>query len=225
MNLHVPWAAGGLVAYLAGPTVFLPDPLPIFARMKQICNRYGITGIAPLDNQIGLESEPLSQNLIERIVSADIELMDRADAGIFCLDGFRRSTEMDSGTAFELGYMRACKKPLVGWTTDRRHYPAKVADFFHSVFHLDLNHTSANTSGGSSGTMREPDGVLVHSEGCYQNAMIDFGIRGMGGAVAADPDWELAFGGAVAHLAAMPRHSDSAESPIRATLRAPLDDR
>ena len=32
MNRHVPWAATGLVAYLAGPTVFLPDPLPVFAR-------------------------------------------------------------------------------------------------------------------------------------------------------------------------------------------------
>ncbi len=225
MNPHVPWAATGLVAYLAGPTVFLPDPLPIFTRMKQICHQYGITGVAPLDNQMGLESQPLSQSLIERIVSADIELMDRVDAGIFCLDGFRRSTEMDAGTAFELGYMRACKKPLVGWTTDRRHYPTKVADFFDSVFHLDLDHTSANTSGGTSGTMRDPDGVLVHSEGCYQNAMIDFGIRGMGGEVVADPDWELAFAGAVAHLAAMPHHRDIAEFPIRATLRALPGDR
>ena len=225
MNLYLPWAANGLLAYLAGPTVFLQDPLPIFARMKQICREHGITGVAPLDNQNGLESEPLSENLIERIVTADIELMDRADAGIFCLDGFRRSTEMDSGTAFELGYMRACKKPIVGWTTDRRDYPTKVADFFDSVFHLNLNHTSAHTSGGTSGTMRDPDGVLVHSKGCYQNAMIDFGIRSMGGKVAANPDWELAFSGAVAHLAAMPRHRDSAESPIYATPQALLGDR
>jgi nucleoside 2-deoxyribosyltransferase len=225
MKLHVPWAATGLVAYLAGPTVFLPDPLPIFARMKQLCQQYGITGVTPLDNQMGLESEPLSQDLIERIVSADLELMDRADAGIFCLDGFRRSTEMDSGTAFELGYMRAGKKPLVGWTTDRRDYPTKVADFFDRVFHLELDATSANPSGGTSGTMRDPDGILVHSNGCYQNAMIDCGIRGMGGQVVADPDWELAFAGAVAHLAAMPHHRDSAGSPLRATLRVPPGDR
>ena len=213
MNPNAPWPPTGLVAYLAGPTVFLPDPLPIFARMKQICQQHGITGIAPLDNQMGLESEPLSQSLIERIVTADIELMDRVDAGIFCLDGFRRSTEMDSGTAFELGYMRACKKPLVGWTTDGRDYPTKVAGFFDTVFHLDLAPTSANTSGGTSGTLRDPDGVLVHSQGCCQNAMIDFGIRGMGGEVFADPDWELAFAGAVAHLAAMPHHRDLERRP------------
>jgi nucleoside 2-deoxyribosyltransferase len=225
MNLYVPWAANGPLAYLAGPTVFLPDPFPRFARMKQICHQHGITGIAPLDNQIGLESEPLSESLIERIVIADIELMDRADAGIFCLDGFRRSTEMDSGTAFELGYMRACKKRIVGWTTDRRDYPAKVADFFDSVFHLNLVHTSANTFGGTSGTMRDPDGVLVHSNGCYQNAMIDFGIRSMGGEVAANPDWELAFAGAVAHLASMPHHRDSAASPVHATRQDPPGDR
>lgn len=222
MNLQLPWAVAGRVAYLAGPTVFLPDPLPVFARMKQICLRYGITGVAPLDNQLGLEAEPLSQDLIERIVSADIELMDRADLGIFCLDGFRRSTEMDAGTAFELGYMRAGKKSLVGWTTDPRDYPTKVADFFDHIFHLDLRHTSANTSGGTSGTMRDPDGVLVHSSGCYQNAMIDYGIRGMGGAIVADPDWERAFAGAVAHLAARPLPTDRAE---RATLRVPPGDR
>ncbi len=116
--------------YLAGPMVFDPDPLTIFDRMKAICESCGVAGIAPLDGQIGLEGIPPGRDLLERIVRADIGLMERADAGVFCLDAFRRGTEMDAGTAFEVGYMKALGKPLAGWTRDVRTYPDKVAALF-----------------------------------------------------------------------------------------------
>jgi nucleoside 2-deoxyribosyltransferase len=38
--------------YLAGPTVFLPDPERIFDRMKAICRRHGLVGVSPLDSPI-----------------------------------------------------------------------------------------------------------------------------------------------------------------------------
>ncbi len=40
--------------------------------------------------------------------------MDTLDGGLFCLDPFRRSSEMDPRTAFEVGYMRALGKPMAG---------------------------------------------------------------------------------------------------------------
>lgn len=185
--------------YLAGPMVFYPDPEATFRRMKAICRRHGLTGVAPLDNQIGLEAIPPGRALLERIVAADIALMDTLDGGLFCLDPFRRSTEMDPGTAFEAGYMRALKKPLAGWTSDPRDYPAKVRDHVHATAGLPLTATTPGTTGGTSGTMRDPDGILVHSHDCLQNAMIHIGI----GAVFAHPDWEIAFDQAAAALAAM----------------------
>jgi nucleoside 2-deoxyribosyltransferase len=191
--------------YLAGPMVFLPEPGGIFARMKAICDGLGFTGITPLDNQTGLERLPPGPDLIERIVRADIELMRSVDAGVFCLDGFRRGPEMDAGTAFEIGYMHALGKPLAGWTADPRPYPRKVQDYFSEVFGLALTDTSPGPSGGTSGLTRDPDGMLVHSEGCAQNAMIHIGIELSGGLVAAHADWECAFTSAVARLADLPR--------------------
>lgn len=183
--------------YLAGPTVFEPDPEAIFARMKAICARHGLVGVSPLDNQIELQGVPPGRPLALAIVDADIALMHSVDAGIFCLDGFRRSPEMDPGTAFEIGTMHALGKPLAGWTRDVRLYPDRVAAYFGG----SLTATAPGAAGGMSGALRDPDGMLVHSEGCYQNAMTDMAIARSGGIVAADPDWAVAFEQAVRHLA------------------------
>jgi nucleoside 2-deoxyribosyltransferase len=189
--------------YLAGPMVFYPDPEPAFRRMREICRRHGLVGVSPLDNQMGLKGLAPDRDLLARIVQADVELMDRLDGGLFCLDGFRRSPEMDPGTAFEIGYMRALGKPIVGWTRDPRDYPAKVLDYFENTFGLRLLAAEPGAKGGSSGTMRDPDGILVHSQTCLQNAMIDIGIASAGGEVFAHPDWETAFAQAAAHMVGM----------------------
>jgi nucleoside 2-deoxyribosyltransferase len=164
--------------YLAGPTVFVP-----------------------LDAQAGLENVPPGRALVTRIVQADIALMHRADAGLFCLDGFRRGPEMDPGTAFEIGYMHAIGKKLSGWTRDTRDYPARVAAFFTDTFGLDLQAGTGGGTGARSGQLRDPDGILVHSEGCLQNAMTHVAIELSGGAVHADPNWHTAFDAAVRDLA------------------------
>ena len=187
--------------YLAGPMVFEPDPSAVFARMKAICASCGVTGVTPLDNQVGLETLLPGKPLLQRIVRADIALMDTLEAGVFCLDGFRRGPEMDAGTAFEIGYMKALGKPIAGWTCDPRPYPDKVAGFFRDVFRESLVRTRANPAGGTSGALRDPDGILVHSDGCVQNAMVHVGIELAGGDVVADPDWEVAFHGAITSIA------------------------
>jgi nucleoside 2-deoxyribosyltransferase len=181
--------------------VFLPDPAPIFAAMKRICARHGLDGVAPLDNQLDLAGLPSGRALVRRIVAADIDLMRQLDGGVFCLDGFRRGPEMDPGTAFEIGYMHALGKPLAGWTADPRDYPARVAGYFREVFGVALQSAPAGTLGATSGSLRDPDGILVHSESCHQNAMTEIAIERSGGRVFADPDWRAAFAAAIRHLA------------------------
>jgi nucleoside 2-deoxyribosyltransferase len=189
--------------YLAGPMVFYPDPGTIFTAMKRICAEHGVEGVAPLDNQVALAGMPTGRALVRSIVEADLELMRSLDAGIFCLDGFRRGPEMDPGTAFEIGYMHALGKPLAGWTSDPRDYPARVAGYFRDVFGLTLRPTPAGALGATSGSLRDPDGILVHSESCFQNAMTEIGIELSGGQVFADRDWSRAFAAAVRHVAGM----------------------
>ena len=186
--------------YLAGPTVFLPDAEDMFVAMKSILARYGLTGVAPIDNQIGLEQFPPGQELAEAIYLADEQLMLNADAAIFNTDPFRRGTEMDAGTAFEVGFCKAVGLPMTGWTTDERMYSDKVRDYMRSVYGQELKSTERNDKGGSSGALRDPDGVLVHSEGMYQNLMIDMAIMQSRGRTYADKDWKTAFSRAAEHL-------------------------
>lgn len=186
--------------YLAGPMVFYPDPEATFQAMKKICAKHGLEGVAPIDNQIELQGYKPGKSLIRNIVKADIALMNRLDGGLFCVDGFRRAPDMDPGTAFEIGYMHAQGKPLCGWTEDGRSYPAKVEAYFKTVFGEKLHETPVNPKGGTSGGKRDPDEILVHSQGCVQNGMMHIGIELSGGRVFADPDWKKAFAAACAHL-------------------------
>lgn len=186
--------------YLAGPTVFMTNADEIFETMKSILQRHRLTGVAPVDNQVGLEQLPPGEQLAEAIYLADEQLMRSADAAIFNIDPFRRGTEMDAGTAFEVGYCKALGLPMAGWTTDPRFYPDKVENYMRSVFGDELRTVARNDKGGTSGALRDPDGVLVHSEGMYQNLMIDMAIAKSGGRVFADSDWETAFEGAAEDL-------------------------
>jgi nucleoside 2-deoxyribosyltransferase len=187
--------------YIAGPMVFYPDAAPIFQEMKRILSDCGLEGCAPLDNQIGLEAAAPGRALARAIYAADAALMRGVDGAIFNLDPFRRGTEMDPGTAFEVGYCRALGLPMTGWTTDERPYPAKVRDFMRQAYRLDLHEGEPNASGATSGGLRDADGMLVHSEGLYQNLMIEMAIEAAGGAVFGSPDWKTAFGQAARHLA------------------------
>jgi nucleoside 2-deoxyribosyltransferase len=201
--------------YLAGPMVFYPDPLSAFNEMKAICARYNLEGVAPIDNQMNLEGLKPGKDLNLKIVQADFNLMDDLDGGIFCLDPFRRTPEMDVGTAVEIGYMKAQGKPMAGWTTDNREYPQKLSAYFRDHFNESFAATSANNAGATSGDMRDPDGMLVHSYDMVQHGMAEGAIILSGGAVHCAPDWKAAFEQAAKTLAAQlyPQPKNSLQKP------------
>lgn len=191
--------------YLAGPMVFWPDADAVFAEMKAILADLGLEGVAPVDNQAHLEGLPPGPPLARAIFEADEAIMRRVDAALLCLDPFRRGTEMDAGTAFEVGFCSAIARPMAGWTTDPRPYPRKVEDFMRGVFRESLVRVPENRTGATSGALRDGDGVLVHSDGCVQNLMIEMAIVKSGGRVFAGRDWKQAFSAAAAHLSRIVR--------------------
>ena len=191
--------------YLAGDLVFRPDALVIFDRLRAICRSVGLEGVAPLDGQADLQGLPPGEATIMAIVAADRDLMDGCDGGLFCLDPFRRAADMDPGTAVEIGYMFAQGKKLCGYTVDGRDYPAKVAGYFTDAWHAALRDRPPLAQGGASGSLEDPDGMLVHSEGLVQNGMTEGFIRLSGGRVFADPDFFEASRQAAVHLAAIAR--------------------
>lgn len=116
--------------YLAGPDVFLPDAKDIGRRKKDICTRWGLTGLFPLDsdivaNEIG-EGPGAGASLSVQIFRCCIAMMEDADAVIAHLTPFR-GPSADAGTVFELGYMAARGKICTGYTNRRDSYADRVA--------------------------------------------------------------------------------------------------
>lgn len=110
--------------YLAGPEVFLPHARAIGAEKCRLCAEAGFDGLFPLDASLDLTglSKP---EAARRIALANEALMRSADALIANLTPFRGAS-MDAGTAFEIGFMRALGKPVLGYTNAPGDYAARA---------------------------------------------------------------------------------------------------
>jgi nucleoside 2-deoxyribosyltransferase len=125
--------------YLAGPEVFLPDAPAVGARKAAMCAAHGLEGAFPLDAQLDLAGLAKPE-AARRISEANEGLMRSCDALIANLTPFR-GVSMDSGTAFEVGFMRALGRPVLGYTNVTAHYriraeiyrsaPPPLPDFDH----------------------------------------------------------------------------------------------
>jgi nucleoside 2-deoxyribosyltransferase len=100
--------------YLAGPEVFLPDALAIGRAKQELCARAGFEGVFPLDNVLDLARLPKRQQA-QRISAANEALLRTCSALIANLTPFR-GVSMDAGTAFEVGFMRALGRPVLGYS-------------------------------------------------------------------------------------------------------------
>src|SRR3954447_15463978 len=110
--------------YLAGPDVFLPDAVDIGRRKVELCARYGLTGLSPLDNKIDLAAADASV----QIYCGNEAMMNQADAVIANLTPFR-GPGADAGTVYELGYMAGRGKRCLAYCNDPAPYAERVARF------------------------------------------------------------------------------------------------
>ena len=110
--------------YLAGPDVFLPDAVDIGRRKKEICAKYGLTGLYPLDSAIDRWVGEVSLSIFKTCEA----MMDEACAIIANLTPFR-GPGADGGTAYELGYMAARGKLCLGYSNDPAVYADRVRNF------------------------------------------------------------------------------------------------
>jgi nucleoside 2-deoxyribosyltransferase len=97
--------------YLAGPEVFLPDPLAAGEALKAICRSLGLVGLFPLDNALPpLDGESLPA-FANRIRLANIGLIRSAQAVVANVTPFRGPCA-DDGTAYEIGFATALGLPV-----------------------------------------------------------------------------------------------------------------
>ena len=109
-----------LLAYLAGPDVFLPNALEIGAAKKSICQAHGFEGLFPLDDA-GIEVPADGHDIFRGCVA----MMERADLVIANMTPFR-GLSMDVGTAVEIGFMFARGKPVFGYTNVAADYADRI---------------------------------------------------------------------------------------------------
>ncbi|HEX5997890.1 MAG TPA: nucleoside 2-deoxyribosyltransferase [Hyphomicrobiaceae bacterium] len=110
--------------YLAGPEVFLPDALAVGARKAELCAQRGFTGVFPLD--AGLDLTGLVKPVAARRISEANEALMRSCAGLIANLTPFRGVSMDAGTAFEVGFMRALGRPVLGYTNVSADYRARA---------------------------------------------------------------------------------------------------
>jgi len=113
--------------YLAGPEVFLPNAMEVGRAKVALAAEAGFDGLFPLDQQLELDGFPKLEQA-RRISLANEALMRSADLLIANLTPFR-GVSMDSGTAFEVGFMRALGRPVLGYTNVPGDYRQRAEAF------------------------------------------------------------------------------------------------
>jgi nucleoside 2-deoxyribosyltransferase len=152
--------------YLAGPDVFRPDALAVGARKVALCARHGLEGAFPLDAQLDLAGLAKPEQA-RRISEANESLM-RSCAGLIANLTPFRGVSMDSGTAFEVGFMRALDRPVLGYTNVVADYRARAEVYRSAPPPLpDFDHPEAE--------IEDFDGA--------ENLMIEVAIVASGGTV------------------------------------------
>lgn len=113
--------------YLAGPEVFLPDAIEIGRRKKALCVAAGFEGVFPLDLPVDLAglSRPEQAARIQAACEAQMRACDLAIANMTPF----RGVSMDAGTAYEMGFMRASGKPVLGYTNVTADLAARARAF------------------------------------------------------------------------------------------------
>ncbi|WP_371324917.1 nucleoside 2-deoxyribosyltransferase [Dechloromonas sp. ZY10] len=137
--------------YLAGPDVFFPDIAARAAVQKALCGELGLRPLHPVD-QPELQAETIYRHNLALI---------REAAGVVAnLDPFR-GAEVDSGTAFEVGYAIALGKPVVAYFSVNEDWRQRV-ERCQGPLHFDP----------SRAVWCDADGNLVENFGLPANLML-----------------------------------------------------
>jgi nucleoside 2-deoxyribosyltransferase len=137
--------------YLAGPGVFRPDAKAFGETLKNKCERAGLVGCFPLDNEIKADTPRQQAALIYR---ANVNLIHSVHAIIADISPFR-GPNMDPGTAWEIGYGIARGLPIYAWTSDPSHL---------------LERTHRHDQG--LGDLRDVNGWIIENFDLIENLMI-----------------------------------------------------
>ncbi len=157
-----------LKIYMAGPDVFLPNVLEIAARKKKIIEDHGFEGLHPFDNEVDFSRHAPEE--VSRIIKiANCGMMRNADAIIANLTPFH-GPSADVGTAYEVGFMDALKKPVFGYMNVTACFIDRVRAFNGGVLDQD-----------DQGFFHDRFHMMVENFGLMDNLMLEWAVRAVPG--------------------------------------------
>lgn len=136
--------------YLAGPDIFRRDALVWAEKQKEICARYNVEPLHPMDNNLNPDKATFAG--AQTIYNGDIGQVLDADAICANFNMFR-GPEPDSGTVYELAFMagmnqairqygiKAPLKPLYGYVDAPCDFFERVIKTGHIPAHADPENT------------------------------------------------------------------------------------
>ena len=186
MIAHGSDAVGGKPVYhvyLAGPEVFLPEPVAAgvekkarIAAMSRAADwPFELAGLYPLDNQIPAFRADFDTGL--RIYRANIDLMNRAYAVAANMVRFR-GPSMDVGTAFEMGYMLGLGKPVFAYYDAALFYGREEAPGMY------VDRVGTHCSVSEHDPRVDADGLTVDDFGMADNLMMIGALESGAGVIA-----------------------------------------
>lgn len=157
--------------YLAGPEVFLPNPVDAGKekqrRIEQLNSQHNwpftLVGLYPLDNAIDNFQHNFDTGI--RIYQANIKLMQQADTIAANMVRFR-GPSMDVGTAFEMGYMNGANKPVFGYYEAKPFYGTEeeaglFADRVRKHYPVSANNDFVDADGQSIENFEMSDNLMM----------------------------------------------------------------
>ena len=111
-------------AYLAGPDVFLPDARRHMLRKVEICARYNIVGLPPLNEDVQSLGARSDAEAWQTIFRNDLAMMEECDIIIANLTPFR-GPSADAGTLIEIGWFLGRGRPIFGYSNSAASFAAR----------------------------------------------------------------------------------------------------
>lgn len=180
--------------YLAGPELFLADAATLAAAKRALCAAHGLTGVFPTDPPPTPPPDAAPEWF--RLYLANEAHIRSCDALIANLTPFR-GPSADPGTVYELGFMRALGRPVLGYANTTARFGSRTLAWLRGA-------ARRRPDGG----WEDAEGLAVEEFDLMDNLMLEGGIRAAGGcyataAVPAGERWTslAAFGRCVAALA------------------------
>ena len=97
------------IVYLAGPDVFEANPIAVGEAKKRICQKYGYTGLYPLDNEVPQQES--KEEMARLIFEGNVNYIRACNMVVANLNNFRGAC--DSGTMWEVGYALSIGKIVI----------------------------------------------------------------------------------------------------------------